>query len=207
MGPTPLPFAHLNLTRNPFGEPSPADRARLVVAEIDALVARLEEPGFAVQLFGDRGRGKTSHILAIRAHFPDAPYVHMPEGEPTPRIPHGTPLFLDETQRIPAWRRRLLFRRPVSFVIGTHEDHARELAAAGLRVQTVLPARELTISRLETIVARRIEWARRGPGPVPTVPRRTLELLVARAGDDVRAMEHLLYEAIQRSREVGDVEL
>lgn len=206
MGPSTRPYAHLNLTRNPFGEPAMAERAPLVVAEIAAAVERLRQPGFAIQFLGEAGRGKTSHLLAIRASFPGAPYVHVGEGE-RPRIPHGAPLFLDETQRIPAWRRRFLFRRPVSFAIGTHEDHAQELRAAGLEVVTVEPARELTRTRLEAILTRRIEWARRGPGPLPRIPPRTVEALVARAGDDVRTMEHLLYEAFQRSREVGDVEL
>lgn len=201
-----LAYANLNLRRNPFGEATTAERTWLAVADVDDLVERLRRPGFAVQFVGERGRGKTSHLMAIRAHLPDAPYVHVGEGE-WPRIPRGHPLLLDETQRLPSPRRWLVFRRGVSFAIGTHVDHASELRAAGLDVVTVRPAEVTTLERLEAIVRRRIEWARRGPGPVPTVPRAVLARLLAEFGDDVRAMEHVLFEAVQRTREVGDVSL
>jgi hypothetical protein len=201
-----LPFAHLNLTRNPFGEATEPERIRLAVADVDAVVARLGSPGNAVQFLGEKGRGKTSHLMAIRSRFPEAPYVHVRERE-WPRIPRGHPLLLDETQRLPAWRRRLLFRRPVSFAIGTHEDHTWELLSAGLEVETLRPGESTDVERLDAIVRRRIEWARRGPGPVPGVPRPALERLLEAAGDDLRKMQDVLYGAFQHAREVGDVEL
>ncbi len=74
-------------------------------------------------------------------------------------------------------------------------------------VLTLWPGRELTVERLEAAFARRIEWARRAPGPVPIVPRRTVEKLIARATDDVRTMEGMLYEAVQRTEKIGDIVL
>ena len=201
-----LAYAHLNLTRNPFGEASHAERMRLVVADVDDLVARLARPGFAVQLLAEKGRGKTSHILAIRARLPDAPYVHVEERGFTP-VPRGRPLLVDEVQRLGRWRRRLLFRRGVSLALGTHEDFSPELAAAGLEVRTIRPGETTDVDRLDAIVRRRLEWARRGPGPVPRVPRHALVRLLDEFGDDLRAIEGALYEAIQRKREVSDVEL
>jgi hypothetical protein len=201
-----LAYAHLNLTRNPFGEATRTERMRLTVADVDSFVEQLRRPGFAVQFLGDKGRGKTSHLLAIRAFFPDVPYVHIGESG-WPRIPRGHPLLLDEAQRLPAWRRRLVFRRRVSFAIGSHVDHLDELRAEGLEVRTVRPAEATDVDRLDAIVRRRVEWARRGPGPVPRVPRRALARLIEAAGADLRSIEHVLYEAIQHAREVGDVEL
>ena len=46
-----LPFSHINLRRNPFGEVSRADAADLAVIQVDLdpLIQRLRRPGFAVQ--------------------------------------------------------------------------------------------------------------------------------------------------------------
>jgi hypothetical protein len=86
--PGALPFAHLNLRRNPFGEFQPAQRAVLAVAEVERFVRRLAQPGYAVQFIGDQGRGKTTHLLAIMRHFPRAAYVHVGQGQrpPIPQI-------------------------------------------------------------------------------------------------------------------------
>ena len=61
-----LAFAHLNLRRNPFGEPLRAERGELAVADrsmLEEWVERLQRPGFAVQFLGGCGRGKTTHLL------------------------------------------------------------------------------------------------------------------------------------------------
>jgi hypothetical protein len=204
----PRAYAHLNLTRNPFGEASAADRAATAVTELGDLPERLARPGFAVQIIGDSGRGKTTHLLALRRSFPEAPWVRIDPGATPPRIPAGTPLFVDEAQYLSVWRRRRLYRdRARSLALGTHVDLRAELARAGFEVHTIRPAAEVSVERLEAIFHARIAWARRAPGPVPVVPRRTIEALIARLRCDVRAMEGLLYEALQRAEEIGDVEV
>jgi len=147
-----LPFAHLNLCRNPFGELPLDQRAALAVVDVDRFVGRLKRPGYAVQFLGDKGRGKTTHLLAIRQHFPEAPYLHIGEGE-RPRIPRGHPLMIDEIQRLPRWRRRWVFRRPVSLVIGTHEDVSAELLRAGFEVDSIEAAAPLDAERLHEILS------------------------------------------------------
>ncbi|HYW78785.1 MAG TPA: hypothetical protein VE890_04375 [Thermoguttaceae bacterium] len=203
-GPRGLPFAHLNLSRNPFGELELDQRAALAVVDIDRFVERLQRPGYAVQFLGDKGRGKTTHLLAIRQHFPEAPYLHIGEGE-RPRIPRGHPLMIDEIQRLPRWRRRWVFRRPVSFVIGTHEDVSAELVRAGFEVDTIEAAASIDDERLHEILNRRIRWARRTPGPIPCVTLETAGALIDRFGDDVRTIEWYLYEQFQGLREIHDV--
>jgi len=194
--PKSLPFAHLNLSRNPFGEPQRRERAELAVVEVDRFVSRLKQPGYAVQFTGDKGRGKTTHLLAILRRFPRAAYVHVGENE-RPRIPHGNPLLIDEIQRIPRRRRRRLFRRKVSLALGTHEDHRVELARAGFDVETVEAAASLDAGQLHEILNRRVEWARRGPGPLPCVAVETAQAMIDRFGDDLRAIERHLYEMFQ----------
>ncbi len=125
-----LPFEHLNLCFNPFGELDEFERSDVAVVvdlDLDAVVERLRIPGHAVQFIGNQGRGKTTHLLALRRFFPDAPYVHVGDMEPIPYIPKENLLFLDESQRIPRRSRREIFHRCASFVIGSHCDHTREL--------------------------------------------------------------------------------
>ncbi len=194
--PAVLPFAHLNLRRNPFGELEPEERAALAVVDVARFVRRLEQPGYAVQFMGEKGRGKTTHLLAILRHFPQAAYIHICEGQ-RPRIPHGQPLLIDEIQRLPRRRRRRVFRRPVSLAIGTHQDVSSELVRAGFEVNSVKPSEQLDSRRLHQILNRRIEWARRGPGPLPQVGLQTIQEMIDRFGDDLRAVELYLYDRFQ----------
>ncbi len=202
--PAGLPFAHLNLCRNPFGELDPTERAALAVVDVEEYVRRLAQPGYAVQFTGDKGRGKTTHLLAVMRHFPRAAYVHICEGQ-RPRIPHGQPLLIDEIQRLPPRRRRRVFRRGVSLAIGTHEDVSRELVRAGYEVDSVSPAEMLDPRRLHQILNRRIQWVRRGPGPVPQVELETAAAMIDRFGDDVRAIELYLYDLFQNLPGIEDV--
>lgn len=195
-----LAFSHLNLRWNPFGEPDPEERPALVVFDPAPLAARLQ-PGVAVQLVGDHGRGKTSRLLALKLHL-GAPYVRLRDAW---QIPVAPVVLLDEAEmlwRRPFWR----LPRCGALVVSTHRDLRLPLRALGFSVETV-PVEGIDRERLSAVFARRIAWARRGPGPVPRVPQETLDRLLARFGDDVRSMERALYASVQRMTEVGDVEV
>jgi hypothetical protein len=86
---------------------------------------------------------------------------------------------------------------------GTHEDLER---AAGRPMRTVR-VDVVDARRVRAIVDRRIEWARRAPGAVPTVSDLAIETLIARHGSNVRAIIGSLYEAVQRMEEPGHVEV
>ena len=195
-----LPFGHLNLRANPFGELEPWERAAIAVVETEPFVDCLTRSGRAVQFMGDPGRGKTTHLLAIMAHFPEAAYVHIPEGR-KPRIPQGNPLFIDEVQRLSPCHRRRIYRRAnrrgVPLAMGSHLDVSGELARAGFEVKTVLVADRLDAPRLCEMLNRRIEWVRRDAGQVPEITIRTARSMMARHGDNVRAIEGHLYELFQ----------
>jgi hypothetical protein len=227
--PAALPFARLNLRRNPFGEWDLSSWAALAVVEVARFVPRLRQPGYAVQFMGDKGRGKTTHMLAIQRYFPGAAYVHLGEkrGQDSlwsvrrlsasyawkttrsppffHRIPHGHPLLIDEVQRLPPRARCRVFRRPVSLVLGTHEDFDSELRGAGFDVQTVHVGGSLHARRLGQILNRRVEAARRGPGRLPQVTIETARAMIDRFGDDLRAIQWHMYDLFQNLPGIQDV--
>jgi len=198
-----LAFENLNLRWNPFGEPAVEDRATLAVVDVEAYVERLRKPGFAVQYLGEAGRGKSTHLMALHQSFPDMPYLKFPENTKIPKIPHAPVLFLDETQRLPPRLRRKIFSRKASFAIGTHEDHSLELAKAHKETVSI-HLRDLTPDRLEEIIERRLEWARRGPGPLPRIPSSKINQLIVTYEDDLSAIMECLYEEFQALQEGGN---
>ena len=201
-----LPFVHLNLRFNPFGELPLKYRAELAVIEIAPLLEHLERPRAVLQLIGDKGRGKTTHLLTLKACFPEAGYVHFPEDE-RPPVPEGNPLILDEAQRIPWWQRRQLFQRPVPLILGTHRDFTRQLQRLGRDVKTIMAGHKTDRQRLDKILRQRIEFARRNPGPLPTVPLATIDKLLDQHGDDIRAIEGHLYDLFQHLERPCHVEM
>lgn len=199
-----FPFQHLNLRFNPFGELPLKYRAQLAIVEIDSYLEELQNDLTAIQFMADKGRGKTTHLLAIQDQFPEAAYVHLPE-DSRPPIPQGSPLFVDEVQRLNWFQRASVFRRPVPLVLGTHCDYRRQLRRFGRHVITVHVGEKMAPEVLTQIVQRRIEFARRQAGAVPKLTPQTIARLIETYGDDVRAIEGHLYNVFQQLEEPGDV--
>lgn len=193
---TGLPFEHLNLRRNPFGEFTLEQRAQVAVADRQRFLEFLKQPRAVLQFIGHSGRGKTTHIAALRAHFPDAPYIHLKEDEPIPAIPEAELLFLDESQRFGCLGFARLMKRQARFVLGTHRDHRRACLWAGRPFLSHLIS-GLNVEKLRQVVEARIEFVRRGTGPVPWIEESTLSSLIEQHGDNIRAIEGDLYHRIQ----------
>ena len=192
----PNPYARLNLRRNPFGS-VPLDRwHEVALVDVARFAERLARPGYAVQFRGDCGRGKSTHMRALHAHFSDAPFVYFPPDGSKPAVPRAERLFLDEAQRMSWLHRERVFRRTSSLAIATHGDHAGQLRRLGFQVETV-EVGGLDLPRLRAIVDRRIGWASTGEPAVRIEDARLAELIAAH-GDDLRAIESELYEQVQR---------
>ncbi|MEP3478357.1 MAG: hypothetical protein ABJZ55_03830 [Fuerstiella sp.] len=201
-----LPYAELNLRHNPFGELTESERIHLAVVCIDDVVSSLNNSRQAVQYVGEKGHGKTTHLLKIRSVLPQCGYVHIPEGERRP-VPAGEPVLIDEAQRLTWRQRRQLFGEDRALVLGTHHDFEAELKKAGRHVTTIAACGETSLNRLQQIVIDRIEFARRERGPVPTVHRRTLKRLLQSQSGDIRSMLQILYDALQKMTGPEELEL
>ncbi|MEE3369015.1 MAG: hypothetical protein VX346_06700 [Planctomycetota bacterium] len=194
-----LPFADLNLRRNPFGACSLLDQAALADVEVDEVVTFLDTPRATVQFTGDKGYGKTTHLLAIRERFSASGYVHIAEGERA-ELPAGIPLLIDEAQRLTFRQRRKLFRTEIPLVLGTHTDFTRSLERSGRQVWTLAVQDRMTPERLTRILNARIEWVRRKNGPVPRVRYQTAARMLAQFGPDVRQIQYELYLSFQNRK-------
>ncbi|MCA9596321.1 MAG: hypothetical protein KC776_23565 [Myxococcales bacterium] len=197
--PRDLPFAHLNLRHNPFGELPTDERAR--VAEVGELSC---PRGSVVQLLGDAGRGKSTHLWAWHARNPGSLYEYVPEGACTLRARALPELcFVDEAQRLSRVELRRLFSDAARLVLASHAD----LSGFTRRPVRTRMLTGMSEERLGRILTRRVEAARRSTGPVPRFPAETLRAIVARFGDDLRSAESHLYDVFQRLEGPGDVRL
>ena len=195
-----LPFAHLNIRRNPFGEFTTEETEALAYVDIYDVVAKLSRPVFAVQFIGEKGFEKTTHLLAIRAQFSGAGYVHIQEGE---RV--GNPLVIDEAQRL-TWRQRgQVFRSSIPLVLGTHVDFRRTLVRAGRVVETVAVNRQMDTERLCALLNAHIHRVRRSEGKPSRIRLETTRRLLQQFGPDVRWILHELYVTFQSLTRIQDV--
>jgi hypothetical protein len=223
-----LPYAHLNLRTNPFCQPTPEERPRLAVVELEGWVdlvrgalggRRAGESGagvsdaprrffsrgrsgrarpFVLQLLGPAGCGKTTHLDALHRHFPSAPHVAWSALHGWPAMGAGDPLFLDDAHALPERRwRSVLARR--ALVVATQRDLTGTLGrvAPECRLQTVRIVGRITPDHVRRLLDDRLEWARRGPGPVPKIGADAIVSLLSRHGSDLRALYDELYRFIQ----------
>lgn len=212
------PWKRLNLRWNPFGEPRPTEAGKLVVIDRPfALVGPLLRERSVVQLVGECGRGKTARLRLLEERFPGVPYVYLAEDEPLPELPAprargggGPALLLDEAQRLPRPRRRELFRLAAAsgaaLAIASHRDLEAEIEGEDLEAHT-FRLRGLDLDHLQRIVARRLDWARAAPGPVPELDRSIAARLLESFGDDLRSLLDELYEIYQSRATGGEDEI
>ena len=199
-----LPFSHLNLRRNPFGEFTQTERIDVAVVDIQAFTRHLQEPNCVVQLVGEKGYGKTTHLLSLRSEFGTSGYVHIAEGT-RGQIPSGSPIMIDEAQRLTFRQRWKLFRQHVPLVLGTHRDFCIELRAAGRRVVTVHVQEATSVDRVHCLLNARIEHVRRGSGAIPQVTRETSAALLEKHGPNIRSILHELFEVTQKMSSISNL--
>ncbi len=200
-----LPFLHLNLRRNPFGELTTAERTELAMVECEVALQHLKSPRSVVQVIGERGYGKTKHLLALAAEFAENDYVHIPEGLHVPIPQKGEPLFVDEAQRMTIMQRWQTFRSKRRLILGTHTNFERALRKSGRQVLTIAADQLTDASRVQNLLNARIEFARREAGPIPKISQSTAAELFRQFRSDIRSIEHSMYLTFQQLGSIRDV--
>jgi hypothetical protein len=188
---------------------SAEERTRLAHVDLDTAMHHLrlaeESKRPVVQFVGEKGFGKTTHLLAIAARFAGSAYLHLPEGEHRKIPTEGEPLLVDEAQRLNLWQRLRLFQSDRTLVLGTHRDFTRQLRRAGRCVLTLAADRDTDSARVSAILNARILAVRRTEGPTPQITEATANRLFRQYGSDLRSMQHSLYEIFQQLRSIQDV--
>ncbi len=185
-----LAFAHLNLTRNPFGQLAPSLLAELARNDAPQVVT-----GEALQIVAPKGSGKTTWLHAIEAANPGcvraAVDLHSSLASPAPR--DGAVYLLDEADFCKLAQLRGIARSARTVVLATHSDLSPRVPRPLRTVRTP----PLTTDRLHSIVERRVECCRRAPGPTPMPSMARLAALLEEHGDDLRSILDRLYDALQ----------
>lgn len=202
---TALSFSYLNLRRNPFGELTVAERTAGAIVDCDAALRHLALPRSVVQVIGEKGFGKTTHLLALAAHFVENAYVHIPEGQRAAIPETGEPLLIDEAQRMTLLQRWRTFRSDRRLILGTHTDFESALRRAGRPILTIAANQFTDELRVHTLLNARVQAARRADGQIPAITISTASKLFAQFGSDIRSMEHAMYDTFQQLRNIQDV--
>ena len=200
-----MPFCHLNLRRNPFGEFTAEERTALAIVEMGPALQHLKQPRAVVQFVGEKGYGKTTHLLVLATQFAHGAYIHLPEGQRVTVPSTGDPLLIDEAQRLTRIQRWLIFRSRRRLILGTHEDFEHPLRRAGRPVLAIAADQFTNEVRIHTLLNTRIQSARRTAGPIPSVSMETADRLFTQFGSDIRSIEHSMYQTFQQLREIQDV--
>lgn len=197
-----LPYEHLNLRFNPFGEPTYDEWAQLAVVDAAPI-----QRGEIRQVLGRCGRGKTTYLLALRRRHPESRYVRVdPPPEKPQRLPppRETPLLLlDEAQALKERVLKRALRRYETVVFTSHVDYT----SLSPRPLETLRLAGLSQEKLALVIERRLQWARRGPGRIPQITKSTMDTLLRRWGDDLRAILDALYDAVQDLEEPCHVQM
>ena len=192
-----MPLSKLNLWRNPFGELSRDERVHLAVIDPSEYELCHIEQWQAVQFIGDCGNGKRTRMLCFHKHCSESSYVYLPEDEPCPSIAEGTPVLIDEAQRLPRRVMRALFSTGLPLILATHKDLRKPLEKSGYTVKTIAIGNGNSPQHIQKVLNRRIESSRLSLDPVPAISLRDATQLHERFGGDIRSIEHHLYDQYQ----------
>jgi hypothetical protein len=161
------------------------------VTRLGAAGRWLEGGRRALQFLDPPGRGKTTHLLALRRTMPESAFVRARDLRVAAVSRRA--LLLDDAHLVAGWRRALCWTRAGAVALTTPRDLTRELRLFGFEVRTERPSAAWTPERLHAVVTRRVDAARlhhaRGPAPDAA----TLDALYCRYGTDARATLDALY--------------
>lgn len=167
--------------------------------------------GSLLQVIGDRGMGKSTHLAEWRRRQP-GPLHYIPRRpyrDRWKRPPVETLVYGDEIDRMPIPLRAAWFRRlatvGATVVVGTHRDLSGIARRAGLEVHTHL-LRPATRAELAAVLDRRLQSAAlAGRSPLVAFTDDDIDLIHAESGGNLRAADSAGHRILaKRVRQVAD---
>lgn len=195
------PYHRFKLSRNPFGELNRSERVENAIVDLQPFLNAIADSKTVVQILGECGNGKSTHLLAIHQAVPASIYVYLPESGPLPQIPVHRPLLVDEAQRLSRRRLNRMLRHGGKLLLGTHVDLEASIRRAGLTSCRIEIARKTDAEHILRVLNQRI-YASALTGEQPDIL--TIEharWLHLRFGSNIRGIEHFLYDMFQSAAE------
>ena len=200
-----LPFSHIYLRFNPFGELDQQQRVEVAVVDVSKYKYMLNEDGNAIQFLADHGRGKTTHLLYLYQYYSGAEFTQLYPGD-KPDMSQRLMRFVDSVENMSKHERMTMYKNTPSLACTTHTDLTKELTAAGYKVLNIIVSLNDT-EKIRQVFNRRIEFSRRCKGDIPVINEHIVESLIKQFGDDIRAMEHCLYNKFQNMEKIENVKM
>ncbi|RDH84023.1 MAG: hypothetical protein DIZ80_07770 [endosymbiont of Galathealinum brachiosum] len=200
-----LPFDHLNLRFNPFGELTSDQRKQVAFVDIESLTKSLNKEATAIQFLADHGRGKTTHLLSLHDYYSKTEYIKIYQGD-KPDFTEQFIRFVDSVENLTKKSRLELYKKTSSIAFTSHADLSKELHKAGFSVTTIKVCMENELT-LRDIFTQRIKFAQRNDGAIPVVDQFAIKKLKTLYGDDIRSMEGHLYELFQQMERIENVKV
>ena len=195
-------YERLFYKENPFGERTREQRAALAFVNCAPYIEHLKNASptsrKAVQFMGEKGRGKSTRLLAMSTQA--GAFYFRASRDDIETVPERVNLLLlDELHLAPFMRKRALYKRTHALVVSTHRNLYASLTRARFDVLCVR-VENTSAQEVYEIFRKRIE-AVRLDARAASFELAHAKTLVARFGDDIRAMESHLYECVQNARD------
>ncbi|MEO0562848.1 MAG: hypothetical protein AAF125_12125 [Chloroflexota bacterium] len=210
-----FPFHRLNLTKNPFGTLTAAERIRVTVPS-PPVRAALDDGFENLILLGPKGVGKSTALHYILNELTTngltTAYERLPNPYLRPVKTDLTPLdafALDEMQRIAPWAALRLFRemRGKHLLVGSHVNHVWAFRARGRAVTVIRLVDGASEVHLAAVLQQRLAAFVKAPSQPPAISFTpdAVSWLWARYGADQRAITFFLYDVLQSFQRPGTI--
>lgn len=149
-----------------------------------------------IQLYGKKGRGKTTHLTYLHQLFPYYPFYRLDTNFDF-KIPDTKVLFIDSIHHLTFRQRLHLYQNIPTIILSTHHHRWFEFKLAKRFYQTVY-FRGLQLTDLITILNQRIELAvdKKEKDFVKIQPLLAAQFL-KKYGDDLRGIINHLYDQFE----------
>lgn len=189
-------YSELGLVRNPFAWDDGYDRGPFL--DHQGLAAPQPDGRRLLQLIGDKGAGKSTHLRHWQNTTGGPYYYVQPVGPAHP--PVGPLVYWDEADRISDRHLKQLFKMIAktggTVVAGTHRDLSKPASSAGLEVETI-EFGPLKVEMLAQWCQSRIDVASDEVG-VFSVPSDVLAQICSDSGSSLRDAGDLLHVWVAR---------